>query len=132
MRSTCTPYSARSVENRARAERCGFDPGAVEFWGRGGEREAEHEARQARIREHAAVAVVPIEREQSRGSRGDILGRRGEQRVGRVAVSEALRRDLLDEPLEDVADGALASLEPVHAGQDRFGRDAAEAGNAGQ
>ena len=40
--------------------------------------------------------------------------------------------EVLDEPVEDVAHGRLARLQAVHAGHDRAGHDAAQAGDVGQ
>ena len=51
-------------------------------------------------------------------------------RVALACTSPGAR--LLDEPVEDVADGRLARFEAVHAGHDRLGHDAAQAGHVGQ
>ena len=42
------------------------------------------------------------------------------------------RRQVLDEPVEDVAHRRLARLQTVHAGNDRPGHDAAQSGDVGQ
>ena len=126
-RRTGTPYSVDALDDGARAEGGGLDEGAVDFGAGGVEGLAEEEAGEHGIDEDGAVAVVPVEGEQAAraGAGGGGLG--GECGVqGGVALA-----DDLDPPFEDVADGGLAGLDAVEAGQDRALDDAADAGDVG-
>ena len=111
----------------------GLDVGAVDLVRFGVQGLAEKQAGEADIDEDGAVAVVPVEREQARGAgffafHGFFHGDEFFADAAAVAVGD----EMIDEPEEDVADGALAGLDAVVAGQDAAIHDAADAGHVGE
>jgi hypothetical protein len=120
------------VDDGERAE-CGrFDERTVNFRRRRVERLTDEEASQQRVGENRAVAVVPIECRETRLAGAELRGGVGQFRVGLGACAELAGGEALHEPVENVADGALARFEAIHAGDDRLGDDAAEARDVGE
>ncbi len=111
----------------------GFDEGAVDFVGGGVEGLAEDEAGEAGVGEDGAVAVVPVEGEEAglaglEGGEGGLHGLEFGVGGGAVGIGD----EVVDEPEEEVADGALAGFEAEVAGEDGAVDDAAEAGDVGE
>ena len=99
----------------------------------GVQRLAEQQAGEAHIDEDGAVAVVPIEREQAR--RAGFLAfhglfHRDKLLTHRFAV--AVGHEVIHQPQEKIAHGALTGLDAVVAGQNAAIHDAAHAGDVGE
>lgn len=115
------------------AEGGGFDVGAVDFVGLGVEGLAEEEAGELDVNEDGAIAVIPVEGEEARGTGflgGHSFFHGGEFFADGGAV--AFGDDVVDEPEEEVADGALAGFDAVETGKDGAVDDAADAWDVGE
>ncbi len=119
-----------TLDDGERTERRRLDVGAVDLVRLGVQRLAEQQAGEAHIDEDGAIAVVPIEREQARGT--GFLAFHGlfhghELLAHGFAV--AVGHEVIHQPQEEIAHGALAGLDAIVAGQDAAIHDAADAGN---
>ena len=122
----------KPVDDRQRAERRGFDQRPVDFGGRGVQRLPDQQAAQQRVDQNRAVAVVPVQGQQPAFARRQPLGFARQIHV-RIAFGRVLvRRQVSDEPIEDIAHRRLAGLQPIHARQDRPRHDAAQSRDIGQ
>ena len=121
-----------AVDDRQRAEGGRLDQGAVDLRGGGVQGLADQQAGEQGVDEDRAVAVVPIERDQAAFAGAELFGRHGEIGDDVAAGRVGAGGQILGKPVEDVADGRLARFQAVHAGDNRAGDDAAEAGDVGK
>src|SRR5690606_32147768 len=95
------------LDDGARAKGCRLDEGAIHLGPRRVQRLPDDEPRKTRVDEDRAVAVVPVERQQSRRAWWHRCGFGAELRVQRlVALADAL-----DPPLEQIANSRLPRLD---------------------
>lgn len=122
-----------SIDDGEGSKGGGLDVGAVDFVGFGVEGLADEQSGQARVDQDGAVAVVPVEGEEAAGTGfliGDGFAHGGKFFV--VGAAVGFGDEVIDEPQEDVADGALAGLDAVVAVEDGTVDDAADAGDVGE
>ena len=100
-----------------------LDQGAIDLLGRGRKRRPDEEAAHPGVDQHGSVAVPPVQRQQPRladPEGGSLLLEQGVEVDAPLASLAGiwLRRGVLHEPPEMVADARLAGLVPEEAGQD--------------
>jgi hypothetical protein len=102
-------------DNVAGAEGGGFDKGAIDLFGRGGEGESEQAAAEVGIHEDGAAAVPPIQGEQAglawREAGGLVIepGITGELSAAAFGLAVS-GQAVADEPIEHIADACLAGF----------------------
>src|SRR5262249_37478286 len=97
-----------ALDDGERAEGGGFNERPVNFRRRGIESLAEQEPRQSLVHENGPIPVVPIQRQQPGFAR---LQLRRLARQGFMRTRLAAWLQVVDEPVEDVADGGLSGFE---------------------
>ena len=105
-----------AVDDGQRSEGGGLDVGAVNFMGLGVQGLAEQQAGELDIGEDGAVAVVPVERQQTGGTGWLVFHfcLHGHE-LGSGIRAVAIRHQIVHQPEEDIADGRLARLDAHHA-----------------
>ncbi len=117
----------KPIDDRQGPEGRGLDQCPVHFRRRGVQCLPHQETGKQWIDQNRAIAVVPIERQQSAFARQKAFRVMSQISVC-VATGRVLRRrQILNKPIENITDGRLARLESVHAWNDRTRHDAAKA-----